>query len=591
MKMRAYPFRTRLLLLFITSILVPTLLFAALLSAYFADMLLENDRSAYQNTLRSVSMNLQNYMDDLMRFAYAPNTYFDVLDAYNYINSGEYDTIPNALRYNQVNSHYRTTMQTLFNITRSEVLGAVFIPSNNPLGQEYIVDRNESTLRPIPCDIPDDWLTAATAGNGRPVFSPAHTVNYYGDDGTGVFSLLCLVKDVDAGKNIGVMKADISATAVQEVFTGIETSAHSSFLLLDQADNVIYETHPLNIPPAKLTDGASLRSGGGLYHVYLTTIPQSDWRLAYLASDADIRGQTDSIYLLALLLAACCLGSAWLIFSPRSKRMVKPMGDIITTLEHVEKGDLTVRAHPDPRAPDFYKIASALNRTIERLSGYIDREYKSVLARRNAEYLTLQTQINPHFLYNTLNGFIALNRMGERQALEDSIIQMTRMFRYTCSKTGDSTIGQEFAFLREYLFLQQLRFEERLQYKVTATPETENVSIPKLLVQPLVENAVLHGMEDCPHPVCVDVSARREENDGHACVVITVRDNGVGFDTSAAPAEKRVGLRNVQERLDLFAPGSTFAIESKPGEYTLCTLRFFPDSTTMEVTHENLIGG
>ena len=183
--------------------------------------------------------------------------------------------------------------------------------------------------------------------------------------------------------------------------------------------------------------------------------------------------------------------------------------------------------------------------------------------------LALQTQINPHFLYNTLNGFIALNRLNEKKKLEDSIIRLTSMFRYTCSNSGRTTIHGELQFIDAYLALQQLRFGDRLQYHIIVSKDADPIVIPRLLLQPLVENSIIHGMEPSDREFMLEVSVDRI---GHPIfgmlTVFTIADNGVGFDAKHLPDTKRIGIKNVADRLELFQDFSFFQIKSVPGSGT-----------------------
>jgi LytS/YehU family sensor histidine kinase len=121
-------------------------------------------------------------------------------------------------------------------------------------------------------------------------------------------------------------------------------------------------------------------------------------------------------------------------------------------------------------------------------------------ARSDAEYRALQSQIQPHFMYNVLNGFVALNRSGDRGALESSLHALKDMLRYTIEHGQRATVSEEFAFLELYCRLQKLRFEERFSYGFELGEGAAPLPIPKLLVQPLLENAVIHGIEPSTRP-------------------------------------------------------------------------------------------
>ncbi len=182
-------------------------------------------------------------------------------------------------------------------------------------------------------------------------------------------------------------------------------------------------------------------------------------------------------------------------------------------------------------------------------------------ARDDAEYRALQAQIQPHFMYNVLNGLVALNRMGDRSALESSLHALKDMLRYTIEHGQRATVGEEFAFLELYCRLQKLRFEERFSYRFELSSEAAALHIPKLLVQPLLENAVIHGIEPSTEPCGARVSARI----GEGRLILEVEDDGVGCDPSSISELRRIGIGNVRERIALLYSSASLELEGGSG--------------------------
>jgi hypothetical protein len=185
----------------------------------------------------------------------------------------------------------------------------------------------------------------------------------------------------------------------------------------------------------------------------------------------------------------------------------------------------------------------------------------SLRARSDAEYRALQSQVQPHFIYNVLNGLVALNRMGEKAALEASLYALKDMLRYSIEHEQRATVREEFAFLERYCRLQKLRFEERLAYDFKLDQEAADLPIPKLLVQPLLENALIHGIEPSPHPCRASVSARVDPGR----LVIEVEDDGVGCDPAGIDEKRRIGIGNVRERLSLLYSSASLELSGAPG--------------------------
>ena len=195
--------------------------------------------------------------------------------------------------------------------------------------------------------------------------------------------------------------------------------------------------------------------------------------------------------------------------------------------------------------------------------------HAALLARRDAELEALQSQVQPHFLYNVLNGLVALNRMGERGGLESSLLALKDMLRYSIGGSRWSTVAEEAAFIESYCSLQKLRFEERLSYVIEVEPAAASLAVPRLVAQPLVENAVIHGAEPSAKPTTILFRAALLEG----CLVLSVSDDGAGCDPAAIREKERVGLGNLRERLGLLYPGASLKLEGKAGEGFRAELR------------------
>ncbi len=199
-------------------------------------------------------------------------------------------------------------------------------------------------------------------------------------------------------------------------------------------------------------------------------------------------------------------------------------------------------------------------------------KYRELLAKREAEYHALQSQIQPHFLYNLLNSLIGLNRMGEPRMLERAILSLKDMLRYILESGDWSTLEEEFRFLKRYCELQRLRFGDRLTASFHLDRRVERFRVPKLILQPLVENAVIRGIEPLGRPGTLSVEARLTRPAGAPVIDIRVRDDGVGLPPDGSGAERGIGVANVRERLRIAFPSSRFAISGAPGAGTCASI-------------------
>ena len=215
---------------------------------------------------------------------------------------------------------------------------------------------------------------------------------------------------------------------------------------------------------------------------------------------------------------------------------------------------------------DYTQIATFADYASLIIDNYM--KYIELIGKKEVEYQALQSQIQPHFLFNVLNGFVGLNRTGDKKALEKSILALRRMLRYTLEHSEWTTIKEEFKFLQEYCNLQLMRFDERLDISICFDNEISDFPIPKLIVQPLVENAIIHGLEPLDKKGILRVNAKFEKKNGDNFLKILVEDNGVGFEQKLLAGKKHVGLSNVEERLKIAYKAAVFNLESKKGKGT-----------------------
>ena len=204
----------------------------------------------------------------------------------------------------------------------------------------------------------------------------------------------------------------------------------------------------------------------------------------------------------------------------------------------------------------------------------LERARRDALARdkalAEAELRVLQAQVEPHFLFNTLANVISLIRTHPERAAR-LLERLTSLLRASLSRTrrAGGTLGDELAVVRSYLDIQSLRMAGRMTFEVDVDPGLEAVPMPPLLLQPLVENAVLHGIERSPAGGRVVVRADRSRG----VVRIRVTDDGIGLDPDTAG--EGVGLASVRERLQAtFGEGGRLALEETPGGGVSAELRF-----------------
>lgn len=176
----------------------------------------------------------------------------------------------------------------------------------------------------------------------------------------------------------------------------------------------------------------------------------------------------------------------------------------------------------------------------------------------------LRMELNPHFLFNTLNTVSALARRGDGDYAVQMLARLSDLLRHTLDSDGDNevTLDEEIATLEKYLAIERLRFGDRLTIGVAVDPAVRDALVPTLILQPLVENAVRHGVSEVRGPVTIDIEATAQGES----LEITVTDSGHGFTDAASGDGVGIGLRNTRTRLDtLYGDAARLELGTRPG--------------------------
>ncbi|MBM7563215.1 cache domain-containing sensor histidine kinase [Paenibacillus sacheonensis] len=560
--------RLKLTLLFLLTIILPIVLIVVELPAYYVKSIKEQQSSLMAGTLAALTSHIETYLDDLDRMTVTPYFYDDVMRAMKLKSTYGWNLLTPFEQF-EAGQTLSTTLPNALRNTRKDILGTILLPMD---GSVYV--SSSSNLTGAVDRFPftkQDWYIKALRADGDVAFISVHDQNYLNGARANVFSVARLIKDPDSRRPLGVIMADADTVAIERMIDGIGLSNGALAAILDDNGKLIYASGPaVSGLRAQLASGAGyVHAPGDDYHVVSKTIARSQWGIYVMFPETAVRRQLDRVYDIGIWFAAGGLVVALILYTTVSHWMVTPFKRMIQTMKRVQRGDMGA-FYPVKGNDEVAQLGTSLNTMISRLGELIDREYRAVLGQRNAEYHALQSQIQPHFLYNTLNGFIGLNRSGQSALLERAILSLGGMLRYTLDKNERASLKDEMEFVEKYCELQQLRFTDKMEFEIDFSPEVYPMLIPKLLLQPLVENAVIHGIEPCKSSCLLRIEAHvaRSNDFGRDDdrLIITVSDNGIGFDPGTG--RSGVGVTNVRERLKLAFEHASFSMRSVPGQGT-----------------------
>ena len=392
-----------------------------------------------------------------------------------------------------------------------------------------------------------------------PFLTTLRSANYAHDDGCMI--TLGLPIAGAGGTAEGVLAMDLDYCMIGNTVSQPEIGG--AVAITDSTGAVIFETGIGDTAPEDWALGYDAAQN---VLVQRYAIPETDWALTgrvYLDGLAMLKARLRSI--IAITGAALFI-ILWLIAVLHSRRLSTPVARLARSMEDIESlRELTVLADEISETQTLTQSYNRMIRKIKRLMAELEDKQRAL---RQTEIEALTHQINPHFLYNTLDTIVWLAEFKDNEKIIALTKSLAKFFRLSLGG-GNAIVplADELEHVRQYLYIQTERYGDKLTYTFSADDKVLDCMVPKILLQPIVENSLYHGIKPMDGIGHIAVSARQE---GEA-LLLTVTDNGVGF----APTAKRgVGLTNVEKRIQLYyGEGAGLTIAPAPGGGTAVTLR------------------
>ena len=397
-----------------------------------------------------------------------------------------------------------------------------------------------------------------------------------------------------ASTHQGVLMMELLYSGLQQYFDNVSIGTHGYIYMIGSDGEILY--HPRmqliesgieeesQLAASAVRDGTySERYRGENRHVTVKTVGYTGWKLAGVTSERGfyLNNQKNLLFMgfiIGLLAYILALVNAYI-----SSRITTPIRKLEHSVNVIESGDLEAEVYIGG-AEEIRHLGTSVQKMADRIRGLMQDIVTEHETRRRTEFDALQSQINPHFLYNTLDIIVWMIENEEKEKAVQIVTALGRFFRISLSR-GRSIIPvkDELEHVRNYLMIQQNRFKNKFTYRVEADDAVLPMASVKLILQPIVENAIYHGMEFMDGDG--EILVKAELKDG--CTVMTVRDNGLGMteetvekllsgDQPHAPSRRGsgIGVRNVHERIRIyFGEDYGLSIVSEPDEGTKVTIR------------------
>ncbi|WNS43756.1 histidine kinase [Paenibacillus sp. MMS20-IR301] len=311
---------------------------------------------------------------------------------------------------------------------------------------------------------------------------------------------------------------------------------------------------------------------------YSTLSMNEDWVLVSIQSKADLLHPLKQIRWLIIWIMLICTLVALSLSNLLASALLKPLNKLQRLMVEVEYNDLNVRFQ-SKYEDEVSAVGHKFNRMLDQIQVLIQEVRVSEQEKRKSEVKALQAQVDPHFLYNTLNTIFWKSENGEKKDVSEMIVALSLLFRLGLNNGHDiTTLEQEIKHVRQYLQLQQKCYENLFTYSIEVEDEAYlTIPILKILLQPLVENSILHGFRDKADPGSIAIQISRSAG----FLILKVTDNGCGMDAAELEAavngteaeRKGYALSNLRSRLSLYyGESAAIAFSSIPDIATSVTV-------------------
>ena len=485
----------------------------------------------------------------------------------------------------------RERILTQFNTimeSREDIYNVAAVAENG----RYIMNRGEEDLTPH-IDIRKlDWYQAAMESPTGIAVSSSHVQNAIKSSYKWVITLSRVLVNNRTGAKEGLFFIDLNYSAISDLCNNNTIGNKGYIFVLDDKGNVIYHpkqqlmygglhTEHIEEIMACEKDSLTVRDGTERKLYTLSRSQKTGWTVVGAAYTSELLKNNKQARMLYILAAAILILAVFAISSILSREITKPLRRLSESMSRVEKGEFD-RANVDVTMEnEIGSLGKSYNLMTERIHTLMEENVYEQKQKRKSELKALQAQINPNFLYNTLDSIIWMSEAGQSDEVVEMTSALAKLLRQSISNDHEQVeLGQEMEYVKNYLTIQKMRYQDKLEYTVEVDSKVRHVMIVKLVLQPIVENAIYHGIKYKGSKGTLRIRAFAESED----VCIVIEDNGIGMDETALNIifdetqkihkQNGVGVPNVQKRLKLYY-GDKYGItyESKVGIGTRATIR------------------
>lgn len=577
--------QTKLLVNFLLLAFVPIMSMGVLSYKISSDALNKKVSVTTLNSLEQISKNVDNESGRMQK-------YFDIINTSRDLQSVLRDTdftMPNSTMY-EANKDLDSLFSSYF-YKDAGIVSVVFFQEPKGVYAYKLWDTvlEEEWRKSV-------WYKKTVEQNGK--------INWIGsipnpDTGSNVkyvYIAGCLIKDtknVRDFKSLGVIFIMLDENIFGNIYRDVNVNQFGSIMITDKNGRIVsYSDKNMlstDVSSYSYMD-AVLRGEHGYFKTMVGrqrvviayyTSPKTGFKIVevipYLKFVKEIYGiRYLTVYLGILCFAALCVTSYFI-----SKNIASPIQDLRAAMRKVEEGYFNVEVRS--RSEDeLGQMAKSFNFMVTRIGELFQKAVNEERVKKEFEIRSLQYQINPHFLYNILGSIRLTAMMNGDQAVAHMLQVLSRLLSRTIGKAGVFiSIAAEMENVQDFIYIQQIRYNDKIRVRFDIDEEILNYEIPNLLLQPLVENAIFHGIDQKKDDALIEISGKQLNGD----IVFKVRDNGIGMTEEQVKTVlsvvsnfnkgsfTHIGVKNVDDRIKLnFGTNYGIRIHSIPGDGTIVTV-------------------
>ncbi|GCE15136.1 cache domain-containing sensor histidine kinase [Tengunoibacter tsumagoiensis] len=575
-------FRTQLFLLLFPLIIVPVLV-VGLISYAVSAQALQNRSTA---TVDSISTLLNQNMDTTLH----QMTQLAQMSLYN----------PKLLRIvTDYTQHPERQLSINDTVQLRDALNQIMIEDNSIVSVDVYTEGQVTFSQPVQYSVlpawkQQAWYNRVTQTATRTVFLPTHQLPSDMMERLrpriSVFSIVQTLVNLDTLQPVGVVVINVDARTLEQTISNSQGATDTKFLIYDEKQQPVYPLVATSEKDLNITNAVShaiqhkqqqLNWEQTDYFLSSNTSLLSRWTVVALVPTQsllrDIDGITRTTFIVSALVLVCTLFLLFFFVNGVSSQVTL----LRQLMQKVERGNLDIQFQHRGKS-EIIILGQSFNRMVEQLRQLIQDKYEAQLQRQRAELAALQSQLNPHFLYNTLSTFQMLAISEGNDALAEMSYALGQMMRYSLAAEEIGMLGREVEHLQNFLLLMKFRFNDRLHYRIDIAEELYNCFLPRLTLQPLVENAIYHGIDPRIEGGSVIVRGFVQED----LLILEIDDDGVGmteeverrlqaslsYDANFVRRSKHIGMLNIQGQLQrIFGPD--YGLSVSRGERSGVTVR------------------